>query len=72
MAALDDAALVVASLRAILTDPVASAASKASAARTLAEINGQLGKHAKPPAGESKPLAEMTRDELEAELTREL
>lgn len=68
---LDDHQLVVFSLRSILIDPTSSPASKASAARTLAEINGQLGKNAKPPAETGKPLSEMTRDELEAELLRE-
>lgn len=68
---LDDAALTVKALRLILLDATASAAAKASAARTLAEINGQLGRNAKPPADAGKPLAEMSREELEAELARE-
>ena len=63
--------LVVYSLRQILLDTGASAAAKASAARTLAEIEGVLGRHAAPPKDSTKPLAAMTREELEAELARE-
>lgn len=68
---LDNKALVVQTLRSILTDTTASAAAKASAARTLAEIEGALGRHAAPPASSAKPLTEMTREELEAELAAE-
>ena len=66
-----DAELVRKSLRAILRDDLASAAAKASAARTLAEITGILGRNAKPPSDGGKPLTEMTRSELEAELAKE-
>lgn len=63
-----DDELVKESLRLILRDPMAPAASKASAARTLAEIAGLLGKHAKAPETEAKPLAAMSREELLSEL----
>lgn len=68
---MDNKGLVVFSLRQILIDAGASAAAKASAARTLAEIEGVLGRHASPPKDASKPLASMTREELEAELAKE-
>lgn len=71
LSSMDNKGLVVFSLRQILTDAGASAAAKASAARTLAEIEGVLGRHASPPKDTSKPLASMTREELEAELAKE-
>lgn len=71
LSSMDNKGLVVFSLRQILTDAGASAAAKASAARTLAEIEGVLGRHAAPPKDASKPLASMTREELEAELAKE-
>ncbi|GKT31947.1 hypothetical protein ADUPG1_006255 [Aduncisulcus paluster] len=55
-------------LRLILQDKTAPAASRAAAARTLAEMAGALGRHAPPPSKASKPITEMTREELEAEL----
>lgn len=68
---MDNKDLVVFSLRQILTDMGASAAAKASAARTLAEIEGVLGRHANPPKDPAKSLASMSREELEAELAKE-
>jgi hypothetical protein len=68
---MDDTQLVVFTLRSILQDTNASGAAKASAARTLAEMAGALGKNAKPPADKGKPLASLTREELEAELANE-
>jgi hypothetical protein len=44
-------------------------AAKASAARTLAEMAGALGKHsAPPPASTAKPIQEMTLEDLQAAL----
>lgn len=63
-----DVDLVRETLRAICGDQTAPAAARAQAARTLAEMVGALGRHAAPPAGAGKALADMTRDELEAEL----
>lgn len=63
-----DLSLARQTLRDIMRDPLASAAAKASAARTLAEMAGALGRHAKPPADSDRPLHEMTRAELEQAL----
>ena len=60
--------LVIDSLREILLDDTASTAAKASAARTLAEINGQIGRHSTVGDTDSKPLSELTIDELEQRL----
>ncbi|WP_394700784.1 hypothetical protein [uncultured Cohaesibacter sp.] len=54
-------------LRQIMTDPTAPAAAKAQAARTLAEMVGQLGRNAKPPS-DGKPVGSLTRAEIMAEL----
>lgn len=63
-----DVDLVRETLRAICRDANAPAAARAQAARTLAEMVGALGRHAAPPAPAGKALADMTREELEAEL----
>jgi hypothetical protein len=64
-----DIDLIKQTLRAIMLDTNAPAAAKAQAARTMAEIAGALGKHSKPGGIVSgRPLAELTREELEAEL----
>lgn len=65
---LDDETLAKAALRAVMLDPTAPAAAKAQAARTMLELSGSLGKHAKPPVDPSRSLAEMTPEELRAEL----
>lgn len=65
-----DRALIAATLRQIMRDGAAPAAARAQAARTLAEMVGALGRHAAPPASDTKPVAEMSREELEAELAR--
>lgn len=64
----DDAELSKATLRAVCRDPFAPPAARAQAARTLAEMSGALGRNAKQPADTSRPLAEMSRAEMEAEL----
>lgn len=63
-----DVELVRKTLRAICNDGNAPAAARAQAARTLAEMAGALGRHAKPKDDDGKPVGEMTRAELEAEL----
>ena len=65
----DDEQLARAALRAILADQDAPAAAKASAARTLAEMAGAIGRFAQPDLGERAPF-QMTPDELHAELHR--
>jgi hypothetical protein len=65
---LSDAELVKSSLRKVLLDQNATPAAKASAARTLAEIVGIIGRNSKPPSDDGKPLASMSRDEMAAEL----
>lgn len=50
-------------LRAICQDATASASAKASAARTLAEMAGAIGRHAEKP-NKNKDLADMTLEEL--------
>lgn len=58
-------------LRALLSRPDAPAAAVATAARTLLELEGRLGRHAVPEkALENKPLHEMTEAEIDAELAR--
>lgn len=64
-----DVDLIKETLRGIMRDNDAPAAARAQAARTLAELAGVLGRHAKPPAPAGKPIAEMSRAEIEAELT---
>jgi len=62
---------VAAQLQQLLDDPSTPAAARVNAARTLAEINGVLGKHQlRPERGASQPLASLSREELEAELRR--
>lgn len=65
---LSDAALARQALRAVAGDKDAPAAARAAAARTLLELTGDLGRHAQPPVDETKPPAEMTVDEMRAEL----
>lgn len=58
-------------LRAVARDKTAPAASRTAAARTLAEMAGALGRHSAPPQDKHlRPLGEMTREELLAELAR--
>ena len=62
----------LATLAEIANDPNAAAAARTAAARTILEIQGQLGKHqAAPDAGTARvPLSQATRGELEEELSR--
>lgn len=58
-------------LKSILSDPDAPAAARVNAARTLAELEGQLGKHqSAPEKGTIAPLSSLSRTELEGELHR--
>lgn len=57
-------------LRQIVHDNSAPAAARASAARTLAEIEGRLGRHAPPPPRATVTVDQLTRAELVAELER--
>ena len=64
-----DEGLARRALRAILVDPGAPAAAKASAARTLAEIAGVIGRNAKPTDDEDLADAfSMSVAEINAEL----
>ena len=66
-----DQGYVAQRLRMILDDPNGSTASKASAARTLAEIEGLIGRHQQVPTRtQDKGLGELTRAELVQELDR--
>lgn len=67
-ATLSDEELVKRTLRLIMLDPMAPAAAKAQAARTLAEMAQALGRDRKPAPDASKPVAELTMAEIEAEL----
>lgn len=66
----DGAADVTALLRSLANDPDAGAAARASAARTLAEIEGRIGRHAPPPERQTTDVAVLTRAELVRELER--
>lgn len=68
---LTDTELARRALRAVLVDPLAPAASRAQAARTLAEIAGALGRHAQAPREALGPLTDMTPEQLRAELLGE-
>jgi len=59
-------------LRNILADPTATGAARAAAARTLAEINGLIGRHSTPPVDKAQAarVSLLSRAELERELAR--
>lgn len=60
-----------AELTAILADQSNPANARVVAARTLAEMDGTIGKHQAPPSHTSTaPLASLSRDELVSELGR--
>jgi len=60
------------SLRAVIDNPEVSATAKAQALRTLAEIEGLIGRHQQAPNDRavSPPIAVLSRPELERELAR--
>lgn len=60
--------LIIKNLTGIVEDTGAPANARASAARTLAEIAGVIGRHASTPAASDKSLAECSLEELEAQL----
>jgi hypothetical protein len=57
-------------LRHVLADPEAPAAAKVQAARTLLELDGQLGRLQVEPPAKRSDLSTMTRAELLAEVER--
>ena len=58
-------------LRELLSAADTPAAAKVNAARTLAEIEGMIGRHQLAPiAGTTAPLSSLSRDQLTAELDR--
>lgn len=60
---------VRAALALLLADSATPAAARVNAARTLAELDGMIGRHAlPPPASASAPVSTLTRTELIAEL----
>jgi len=61
---------VVEVLRSLLESPETPAAARATAARTLAEIEGRIGRFALPPERPTTDAALLTRAELVAELGR--
>jgi len=62
----------VEALRSVIVNPDASATARAAAARTLAEIDGLIGRHSQAPVDRavSLPIAVLSRPELERELAR--
>lgn len=61
---------VAATLKALILDETTPAAAKVNAARTLAEIDGLIGRHQTPPERGTPALASLSRDDLVAELER--
>jgi hypothetical protein len=58
-------------LREVLSDDRSPASAKVFAARTLAEMDGMIGKHqAAPSNAPTAPLASLSRDQLVRELER--
>jgi hypothetical protein len=58
-------------LRELLSAADTPAAAKVNAARTLAEIEGMIGRHQLAPiAGTTAPLSSLSRDQLQDELSR--
>jgi hypothetical protein len=63
-------ALALSTLRSICADETAPATARASAARTILEMLGEIGRLQTEKPSENKSLHEMTREELDAELKR--
>lgn len=62
-------ALLLTSMQELAGDPSAPAHARTAAARTLLEVRGLLGRHARAPdVTTSQPLAVLSRAQLEAEL----
>ena len=66
----DDKILAVKTLRSICENVSSPAQAKATAARTLLELSGDIGRLQTSAPRESKALHELTRDELDAEIKR--
>ena len=64
----DDNELIRGALRDVIRDRDAPAAARVQAARTLAEIVGDLGRHADAPANPNRLANDMTLSEIDAEL----
>ena len=55
----------------VMDNPKSSPQAQASAGRTLAEMDGLIGRHQSAPAkGSTVPVGQLSRAELEAELVR--
>lgn len=64
-------AIALSALKAVAADPAAPAAARASAARTLLEAAGMIGRHAPEPSqATTKPSNELSKAELLAEVQR--
>jgi hypothetical protein len=62
---------IVNQLQNLINDKQTPASAKVTAARTLAEIDGRIGRHQSAPSpNASAPLATLSRDQLIAELER--
>jgi hypothetical protein len=71
LASISDAELVKSTLRSIMRDDQAPAAAKAQAARTMAEINRQLGAKSIASTDTDTAVRGMTRAQIEAALALE-
>jgi hypothetical protein len=64
-----DIDLALKACREVIEDPSTPAAARIAAARTILEVRAQLGRNQEAPAvTDDKPLATLSRAELEAEL----
>jgi hypothetical protein len=63
-----DSELIRGALREVIGDSDAPASARVQAARTLAEIVGELGRQADAPANPNRSSGDMTLDEIDAEL----
>lgn len=60
---------ILAALHQITIDPASPPAARASAARTLGEVIGLVGRHSRPHGEDGPPVQEASRAELEARLS---
>jgi len=63
-----DSELIRGALRDVIGDRDAPASARVQAARTLAEIVGELGRHAETPTRSGRSSGDMTLTEIDAEL----
>jgi sRNA-binding carbon storage regulator CsrA len=66
----DDKKLAVKTLRSICENVLSPAQAKATAARTLLELSGDIGRLQTSAPRETRMLHELTREELDAEIKR--